>query len=90
MVHIMKSKSNAKEISCGMALTGIFKELDQFKYEDQKKDMIQLIEKTFKMKNVPEDYAQEMLDTLKSSSLKNGLKYIGNVVMAGMGLRANI
>ena len=86
----MKSKSNAKEISCGMALTSIFKELDQFKYEDQKKDMIQLVEKTFKMKNVPEDYAQEMLDTLKSSSLKNGLKYIGNVVMAGMGLRANI
>lgn len=86
----MKTKSNAKEISCGTALMSIFKELDQFKYEDQKKDMIQLIEKTFKMKNVPEDYAQEMLDTLRSSSLKMGLKYIGNVVMAGMGLRANI
>ena len=86
----MISKFNSKEISCGTALMGIFKQLDQFKYEEQKKDMIRLVENTFNEKNVPEDYAAEMLDKLKHSSLKAGLTYIGNVVMAGMGLRANI
>ena len=83
------AKNNKAEISCGKALTKSFEKLHQFTKESQKAELVAFLEKLFSKENVPTDYANEIITNVKRKSVVSSIIYLGNVVLAGYGMRAN-
>lgn len=82
--------ANKKEISCGKVLTKHFSQLNAFTQESQKAELINFVSSIFDSNNVPRDYADEVINNLKKKNVKYGVIYLGDIVMAGMGMRASI
>lgn len=82
----MAKKSDNKTICCGTALMKVFKELGNYTQESQKKDLLNFVHNTLTNENVPQDYANDILENLKNKSVKYGVIYLGDIVMKGMKL----
>ena len=84
-------KANKKysdaEMSCGTALMKNFKKLDEFRSESQKQDFLAFLTEQFTVNKVPQEYASTILENIKSKGVKWGTIYLGDIVLAGMGLR---
>ena len=82
----MVKKLSTKMITCGTALMKIFRILKNFTQEYQKKELINLVQNTLRKENVPQDYANEILENLENKNVKYSVIYLGNIVMKGMKL----
>lgn len=70
--------------SCGSVIQSNFAKLNK---ASSKEEVIDLITKAFDKENVPKDYAAQVLTNLKSKSFERGVQYLGDIVLAGMGLK---
>ena len=82
----MAKKSDNKMVCCGTALMKVFKDLGNYTQESQKKDLLNFVHNVFTTENVPQDYANEILDNLENKNVKYGVIYLGDIVMKGMKL----
>ena len=85
----MKQKVNQKQLSCGMILSKHMSEFSKFNSESQKQELIDFVKELFDKNNAPADYAEEVITNLKHKSVKYGVIYLGDIIMAGMGLRVS-
>lgn len=84
---INNKKYSKAEMCCGTALMKKFAELDTFKVEDQKEDLLNFLRSELTEGKVPQDYAQEIIENVNRKGVKWGVIYLGDVVLAGMGLK---
>ena len=84
----MKKTINEKQLSCGMILSKHMNEFSKYTSESQKSEFINHVKELFEKNNAPADYAEEVITNLKRKSVKYGIIYLGDIIMAGMGLRS--
>ena len=86
---IMKAnkKYSDAEMCCGTALLKSFKTLDTFKLESQKQELVEFLKSQLSEGKVPQDYAKEIIKNVMMKTVKAGISYLGNIVLAGMGLK---
>lgn len=86
-----KTTNNKKysdaEMCCGTALIKQFDKLDKFRLESQKQDLINFLKSELTEGKVPQDYAKQIIENVAHKGVKYGIIYLGNIVLAGMGLR---
>lgn len=87
MAKTTKKKYSDAEMSCGTALMKNFNKLNEFYSESQKDEFINFLTEQFTVNKVPQDYAAEIIENVKRKGVKWGTIYLGDVVLAGMGLR---
>ena len=79
-------KKNDKMITCGTALKKVLGQLDTYRYDSQKQELICFVDNVFTNENVPQDYANEILENLKTKPVKRGVQYLVDIVLKCMGL----
>ena len=87
MAKTTNKKYSDAEMCCGTALIKQFDKLDKFRLESQKQDLIDFLKSELTEGKVPQDYAKQIIENVNKKGVKWGLIYLGDIVLAGMGLR---
>lgn len=86
-----KTTNNKKysdaEMCCGTALMKQFDKLNTFRLESQKQDLINFLKSELTEGKVPQDYAKQIIENVSAKGVKYGIIYLGDIVLAGMGLK---
>ena len=87
MAKTTNKKYSDAEMCCGTALMKQFDKLNTFRLESQKQDLIDFLKSELTEGKGPQDYSKQIIENVNKKGVKWGLIYLGDIVLAGMGLR---